>query len=736
MSQPNVITYHPNLQAALDLAKAGIRVFPVTPDKRPLVKWKAEATTDAAKIRRWWRKWSDAMPAFATGDESGIDVLDLDRKDGKDGFKALDRLGIDPAGLSWVIVETASGGWHLYFARKPGLRCSVGQGDLAGVDVRADRGFVVAPEAVNAKGRYSFLKGGLADLDEEARKITGLAPWPAALPMQARVRSATGVDTANPSGLPLAVLQSALMTIPIAAREEAFGTDLAWFKVARIIYEETGGSEEGNEVWHEWSEGWGGYDYHLAEDKWNREGTYDGERATVWAIILEAERHGWRDETVIELRRLEAAEEANADFDLVWQYQHPDGEQPVTEDRAESAALTTAADMDDWGAPMMQGDKPINNQHNAILYLGRNLDSILPDLAHNEMTHRDEWRGGEVTDSTVVLTRAQLERRGLKTIGKELVSDAVSAVARHRQFHPVRDTLNGLAHDGGQRLDSWLVRLAGAEDTSYTRAVGRKFLLQMVARVMLPGCKADHTLVLIGPQGVGKSALCRLLAGAAYFTDTLPAITGGKDVMEHLQGVWLAELAELAPSRKSEAEDLKAFLTGTVDRFRVAYGKRTESFPRQNVFVGTTNDEEFLRDATGGRRFWPVHVGKIDLAGLAAERDQLFAEAVAAYRAGESWWMEAAFEEAHARPMQEAARVRDSWAEDVAAWLNKPASDFDGPGEIRGEATASEVMAEALGLTSGQQTMAVQKRVADVLKGLGWVKVKSHGRIVWRRGQK
>ena len=109
MSQPNVITYHPNLQAALDLAKAGIRVFPVTPDKRPLVKWKTEATTDPAKIRRWWRRWPDAMPAFATGDESGIDVLDLDRKDGKDGFKALAALGIDPADLSWVAARFGTG---------------------------------------------------------------------------------------------------------------------------------------------------------------------------------------------------------------------------------------------------------------------------------------------------------------------------------------------------------------------------------------------------------------------------------------------------------------------------------------------------------------------------------------------------------------------------------------------------------------------------------------------------
>lgn len=109
MSQNYVIALQYNLQAALDLAKAGIKVFPVTPDKHPLVKWKTEATVSPAKIRRLWRKWPDAMPAFATGDESGIDVLDLDHKDGKDGFEALARLGIDPAGLSWVAEPTSGG---------------------------------------------------------------------------------------------------------------------------------------------------------------------------------------------------------------------------------------------------------------------------------------------------------------------------------------------------------------------------------------------------------------------------------------------------------------------------------------------------------------------------------------------------------------------------------------------------------------------------------------------------
>ena len=144
-------------------------------------------------------------------------------------------------------------------------------------------------------------------------------------------------------------------------------------------------------------------------------------------------------------------------------------------------------------------------------------------------------------------------------------------------------------------------------------------------------------------------------------------------------------------------------------------------------FVGTTNDDEFLRDATGGRRFWPVKVGKVNFEAFAAERDQLFAEAVAACNAGESWWMDVAFEAAHARPLQNAARVRDSWAEDVRAWLDKPAQgEFGEAGAVKAEVTLSEVtlsevMADGLGLTVAQQTPPVQKRVADALKGLGWL---------------
>ncbi|MFW2545511.1 VapE domain-containing protein [Primorskyibacter sp. 2E107] len=391
----------------------------------------------------------------------------------------------------------------------------------------------------------------------------------------------------------------------------------------------------------------------------------------------------------------------------------------------------------DWGTPIMRGNSPVINLHNTTLYLGRNLDSVLPGLAHNMMTGRDEWRDGPLTDAAVALARIALERLGLQTVGKDLVADAAQTVARKLAFHPIRDDLRALRWDGKPRLDSWLVRHAGAEDTPYSRAVGRKFLIAMVARVMQPGCKHDHTLVLSGPQGQNKSTACRVLAGAKYFSDTLPSITGDRtDAIRHLQGKWLVELAELAPSRKSETEDLKAFLSGAVDRVRLPYARYDETFPRQCVFVGTTNEEQFLRDASGGRRFWPVTVGRvIDIDALAAERGQLFAEAFAAYSDREPWWLDRDFEAEHAKPVQEAARESDSWAEDLAAWLDCPPHDLNEEGTVRTEVTISEVLGEALGLTSAQQHQGHQKRAAAIMRDLGWVKIRTRRGMVWRRGE-
>lgn len=232
--------------------------------------------------------------------------------------------------------------------------------------------------------------------------------------------------------------------------------------------------------------------------------------------------------------------------------------------------------------------------------------------------------------------------------GKGIIDDALQEVTQDNKFHPVREYLKELTWDGECRLDTLFIDYIGAEDTEYIRAVTRKWMCGAVARVMDPGVKFDTAIVLYGSQGLGKSLILERL-GRKWFNNSLVDIKT-KDALEQIQGSWIVELAELAPTYKNDNEIVKAFISRTSDRFRSPYGRRTEEYPRQCVFAGSTNNLMFLKDRTGNRRFWPITGDKDrktknswDLS--KDEIDQLWAEAFVYWSECEPLVLEGALEE-------------------------------------------------------------------------------------------
>ena len=221
------------------------------------------------------------------------------------------------------------------------------------------------------------------------------------------------------------------------------------------------------------------------------------------------------------------------------------------------------------------------------------------------------------------------------------IRDAIELAMLETTRHPVREYLSSLVWDGVKRADTLFIDYLGAEDSVYTREVTRKALIGAVARILSPGCKHDHVLVLVGPQGCRKSTTLAKL-GKSWFSDSLYTVSG-KDAYEQLQGYWIIEMGEMAATKKADIEQIKQFVSKQTDSYRAAYARRTQEHPRQCAFFGTTNDEEFLRDATGGRRFWPVTVtnaGKVYGDELTPEIvDQIWAEIVTRYYAGEQWYL-------------------------------------------------------------------------------------------------
>ncbi|MEO1092139.1 MAG: virulence-associated E family protein [Pseudomonadota bacterium] len=363
---------------------------------------------------------------------------------------------------------------------------------------------------------------------------------------------------------------------------------------------------------------------------------------------------------------------------------------------------------------------------NVAFYL-REHDALRGNLVHSEMHGQPyllapmPWTRGEVPVHGLPWTEVDdlellrwLEQRELWTT-RDRIGEAVLLVASERPWHPVRAWLDGLVWDGTDRLTDWLGTYCGAVLDDYTRTVGPRWLVQAVARACRPGCKAHATLILRGPQGAGKSTVFEIL-GSPWFSDDVPDLQSGKDASLAMGGSWMLELAELDALGSVDAKRIKAFLTRATDRFRPAYGRRLVEIPRSSVLCGSTNAVTFLHDETGGRRFWPVDVGTIDVDGLRRDRDQLFAEAVLWHEDRAPWWLDRPELVELAAARQRAAYHEDPWHEDVIRIaLHRWPETTTKPEGV----TPSEVLS-ALDVTRDRQDGRLANRVVRILTHAGW----------------
>lgn len=339
--------------------------------------------------------------------------------------------------------------------------------------------------------------------------------------------------------------------------------------------------------------------------------------------------------------------------------------------------------------------------------------------------------------------------RVYKLEGKEKIADAVRMVFEKRSFHPVKDFVEAVEWDGTPRVESLLIDYLGAEDTPYTRAVTKKCLVAAIARVYNPGCKFDYMLTIIGEQGIGKTLLVQRLAGK-WFSNSMPDIRG-KESYEALDGVWLMEMGELAALKKSDRDAIKNYISKTEDTYRKAYARNSTVNKRHTIFIGTTNESNFLEDDTGNRRYWVVDTDEHKRKRLVwgqngltdAEVHQVWAEALNLYKAGENIMELTPEESAAATVQQRMHAIDDEWIGMIGEWLARPITkdwlqktiyercqyyqrteDFGGEDtgtEERTTVSVAEIWAECLGKDRGSITKYESNRIGKCLRALNWV---------------
>lgn len=746
------------LDAALAYASHGFRVVPIwgvrpMPDgrcycgkrtcaglkssagKHPIPReWQKRASTDADVVRDARRLHPNANVGLAMGGPQRLVALDIDGEQGRRSWAELEAgVRVAPRTLTSASGRPDGGAHRIYRVpahldiRRLGNRASYKK---LGIDTRIDGGQVVVAPSIHVSGaRYRWV---------ERAPIADLPEW---------LFEALAAPIELGRGGPPA---SARPTPPAAPPSSPGGRVVDFVRpyVAKVIENaarEIAAMREGGRNSLLFAKACTVFEYHVGEGL---------DHVPAWGALAEAGRSSGLSEAEVSSVLTKAWRKAQSSQGRrVPPPQHADAATatppaPATPSTPSStAAADDPAESDDrWKAQLdVNGEMiPKKTLANVITILscdprwrgviaydafGDCEVSLKPPPVRDQDRPEDHG-AGDWSEEDSSRTVAWLSTEHWLDVPTKVVDQAVSVVARRRVVHPVRDYLSSLTWDGTPRLDRMLATYFMAADTEYSRGISSRWMISAVARIFEPGCQADCTLILESRQhGTGKSTGLEELAGKAWFSSTGLHI-GDKDSYQNLRRKWIYELGELVGLRGRELHRYKNFLSERVSNYRASYGRRNKDIPRQCIFAGTTNEDEYLDDRTGNRRFWPVKVrGYLDRDAIRRDRDQLWAEAVARYRAGEPWHVDTPrfrklCEEEQAQRVQE-----DPWEAIVSEWLAAPwvtrHDPIDGkfksvPLDLNAGITTTDVLIGALKMKPGDVDRADQMRIAEVLRALGW----------------
>jgi len=440
-----------------------------------------------------------------------------------------------------------------------------------------------------------------------------------------------------------------------------------WIKVGMAIHYETKGSENGFDLWNQWSKTSEKYnDVEECHYKWksfNKSSTSNP--ITIGTIIFFANKSKIKN--------------GNASLSGLLEYSQNTGKLI----------------------------KSLTNARNILLY-----DPQLDEIRHNEFKRCDMVGSKTISDTGTLMYKLYIAEEYDCEFPTTKIREAIVLAAHTNTYHPLQDYLRSITWDKQPRIESFFIDYADAEDSLYTRAVTLKMFISAVSRAFDPGCKVDSMLVLEGPQGCRKSTLVRTLSPTPeWFSDSELQI-GYKDAYQLLHGIWLYEIGEMNSIIKANGDAMKGYLSASTDKYRPPYGNKPIEATRSNIFIGTTNDDDYLKDPTGARRFWPMKVNNIDTDAIKANRDQLWAEAVYRYFDGETCYLDSD-QEKLARKEQDKRYQQDTWEDEIRIWLDD--------NQVT-KTTSTIICRELFNISVSHIDRKTQHRVAEIMKRLEWVR--------------